>query len=189
VGSIPITRSNFKNLPGKMTKSKTFWAAAAVLSLAAALYSAYSVYGRVSLHFSGDTIVLRDSAVPPPVPAAAEAEEEEKAQEQAAESPAPEAQKAAAGPRDGAQPEKAAAKAVRVPFEYKDSKAKSVNLAGTFTAWKEKPMKKKDGAWRAEVYILPGTYPYHFVVDGKKKADPGKPLSPSGDSLVKVAGQ
>ncbi|OGS27906.1 MAG: hypothetical protein A3J70_13755 [Elusimicrobia bacterium RIFCSPHIGHO2_02_FULL_61_10] len=75
---------------------------------------------------------------------------------------------------------------MKTVFEYKDAKAKSVLIAGSFTSWKDKKMTKKDGVWRTEVYILPGTYPYHFTVDGKKKLAPDKPKAPTGDSLISV---
>lgn len=170
-----------------MTKSKKFWAASALVSLAVMAFAGYSIYGHMSLHFSGDTIEVRP--VPMPVPeedggdlaaakAAAlaklnQADEEEKEEE------ARPAKQAAKGEADKA-------KAVKTVFEYKDSKAKSVLIAGSFTSWKDKKMTKKDGVWRTEIYILPGTYPYHFTVDGKKKLAPDKPKAPTGDSLISV---
>ncbi len=164
-----------------MTKSKNFWAAAAVICLAVMAYSAYAVYGRVSLHMWGDSIEVR----PVPLP-------ENKPEEQAAapqEAPAETAE--APKPAEAAQAPAAAqadekVKAVKTLFTYKDAKAKSVQIAGSFTSWKNVKMAKKDGVWKTEIYILPGTYPYHFTVDGKKKLDPGKPKAPTGDSLVDV---
>jgi len=75
---------------------------------------------------------------------------------------------------------------LKTSFEYKDPFAKSVRIAGTFTSWKEKALVKKSGVWKTDIYILPGTYPYHFIVNGKNKADPGKPKTAGGDSLVTV---
>ena len=158
-----------------MTKSKSFWAAAALICLAAVAFAGYSIYGRMSLHFSGDTLEVRPVPMPPP---------QEAAEPEAAAKPAeqkPDEQKPAA-----AQPEPEKAKAAKTAFEYKDAKAKSVYIAGSFTSWKEQKMTKKNGVWKAEIYILPGTYPYHFTVDGKKKLDPGKPKAPTGDSLVDI---
>jgi hypothetical protein len=158
-----------------MTKSKTFWAVAALLSLGIMLFAGYSVYERISLHFSGDTVEIKPTA-PPPLPQAAE--EEEAAPKPAEKAPAPETAKPV-------EPEKV--KAIKTLFEYKDAKAKSVYLAGSFTAWKDVKMTKKDGVWKVEIYVLPGTYPYHFTVDGKKKVDPGKPKAPMGESVVIIA--
>ena len=159
---------------GKITKSKAFWAITALLSFGVTAFSGYSVYERLSLHFSGDTLEVKSAPVPPledrepeeaPVSAPAKAAMEEIAKKQAeAEKP----------------------KALKTPFEYKDAKAKAVFIAGSFTSWKDVRMAKKDGAWKAEIYILPGTYPYHFVVDGNKKTAPGRPMAPTGDSLITV---
>lgn len=166
-----------------MTKTKTFWAAAALISLAVMAFSAYSIYGRVSLHFSGDTIEVRPVPMPPP--------QEEETQEAAEPAEGKEevtdrgeATKAAAAP--AAAQEAPKARAVKTVFEYKDAKAKKVQLSGSFTSWNPQPMTRKNGVWKAEVYILPGTYPYHFTVDGAKKLDPGKPKAPTGNSLVTV---
>lgn len=171
-----------------MTKSKTFWAAAAVVCLAAMAFSGYSIYERLSLHFSGDTLEVR----PVPMPVQEEEDEGAGAKEAAKEAAmaafkAEEAKEAGeAGENPAKTPAAEKAHAVKTVFEYKDAKAKSVHLAGSFTSWKAKAMTKKNGVWKAEVYILPGTYPYHFTVDGKKKLDPGKPKAPTGDSLVSV---
>jgi hypothetical protein len=158
-----------------MTKSKTFWAAATLASLAVVAFAGYSIYGRMTLHFSGDTIEVH----PVPAPAPQEMPEPEAAAK-------PAEQKSAEQKTAAAQPEPEKTKAAKIPFAYKDAKAKSVYIAGSFTSWKEQKLTKKNGVWKAEIYILPGTYPYHFMVDGKKKLDPGKPKAPTGDSLVDV---
>jgi hypothetical protein len=172
-----------------MTKSKTFWAAAAVVCLAVMAFSGYSIYERISLHFSGDTLEVRP--VPMPVPEEedgtspeATAAAKEAAKEAFKAEEAEETSKAGENPAKTPAAEKA--HAVKTLFEYKDSKAKSVLIAGSFTSWKNVKMAKKNGVWKAEIYILPGTYPYHFVVDGNKKLAPGKPKAPTGDSLVDV---
>ncbi|MGD9643100.1 MAG: glycogen-binding domain-containing protein [Elusimicrobiales bacterium] len=164
-----------------MTKSKNFWAASALISLAVMVFAAYSIYGRVSANLPGETLEVHPVPMPPPQEEAVEEETEEKpgAQAETAEAPARQA-------ADQNKTEPAKVKAVKTVFEYKDAKAKSVKLAGSFTSWKARPMTKKNGVWKAEVYILPGNYPYHFTVDGKKKLDPGKPKAPTGDSLVLV---
>ena len=166
-----------------MTKSKTFWAAAAFVSLAAAAFAGYSIYERMSLHFSGDTIEVH----PVPLPAApAEEPTEETAPAAAAK---PEEVNPAVTTKGAQAAEQAATekiKAVKTAFVYKDAKAKSVKIAGSFTSWKDVKLTKKNGVWATDIYILPGTYPYHFTVDGKKKLDPGKPKAPTGDSLVDV---
>lgn len=159
-----------------MTKSKTFWAAAALVCLAAVAFAGYSIYERMSQHFSGDAVEVRPV---PPLPAPQEAPAPETAAKP--DEQKPEEQNAAP-----AQPEQEKTKAAKIEFTYKDAKAKSVRIAGSFTSWKEQKMTKKNGVWKAEIYILPGTYPYHFTVDGKKKLDPGKPKAPTGDSLVDV---
>ncbi len=164
-----------------MTKSKNFWAASALISLAVMVFAAYSIYGRLSAHLPGATLEVRPVPMPPPQEETG-GEETEAAPEAAAETKAQEPAQQAAAPETA----EAKVKAVKTVFEYKDAKAKSVKLAGSFTSWKAKQMTKKNGVWKAEVYILPGTYPYHFTVDGKKKLDPGKPKAPTGDSLVSV---
>ncbi|MHB0996300.1 MAG: glycogen-binding domain-containing protein [Elusimicrobiales bacterium] len=167
-----------------MTKSKTFWAAAAGVCLAAMAFSGYSIYERVSLHFSGDTLEVR----PVPMPVEEEADEADEAKEAAkAAFPAEEAGEAKKAEENPAKtPAAEKQHAVKTVFEYKDAKARTVLIAGSFTSWKNVKMAKKNGVWRAEIYILPGTYPYHFTVDGRKKLDPGKPKAPTGDSLVDV---
>lgn len=161
-----------------------------MFSLAVMVFAGYSIYGHISLHFSGDTIEVRP--VPMPVPeeeeedmaaakAAALAKMNQAEEEEEKEEEAKPARQAAA-----AKGEAGKVKAVKTVFEYKDAKAKSVLISGSFTSWKDKKMTKKNGVWRTEVYILPGTYPYHFTVDGKKKLDPDKPKAPTGDSLISV---
>lgn len=175
-----------------MTRSKNFWAAAALISLAVLAFSAWSVYERLSLHLSGDTVDVRPAPVPLP-----DNKPEEQAQQPGAEQPGlqqPKETAEAPKERPAAAKEKPAApavqdekvKAVKTAFEYKDAKAKSVQIAGSFTSWKNVKLTKKGNVWKTEIFILPGTYPYHFTVDGKKKLDPGKPKAPTGDSLVDV---
>jgi len=178
-----------------MTKSKKFWAAMAVLSLAVMVYSAWAIYERINQHFTGETIEVRPVPMPPPSEepgadtikeTAEEKPQQEELADQAEEAKAGKPAAPAAAPAPAKPEEGGKAKAVRTTFEYKDAAAKSVRIAGTFTSWKEKALVKKNGVWKTDIYILPGTYPYHFIVNGKNKADPGQPKTPGGDSLVTV---
>jgi len=176
-----------------MTRSKNFWAAAALISLAVLAFSAWSVYERLSLHMWGDTMEVRPVPVPmpeskaddqPAQPAAAQTGEQQA--KETAEAPKEKPAAASDKPAAPAAQQEDKVKAVKTVFEYKDAKAKSVQIAGSFTSWKSVKMTKKGNVWKTEVFILPGTYPYHFTVDGKKKLDPGKPKAPTGDSLVEI---
>lgn len=109
--------------------------------------------------------------------------EKEQPEKPAAKAPDAKPSPAPAGPAAAEAPAKT--KAVKTSFEYKGA-GKSVTIAGSFSVWREIKMARKNGSWRADVYILPGTYTYHFTVDGKKTADPGKPKAPTGDSIVTV---
>jgi 1,4-alpha-glucan branching enzyme len=64
---------------------------------------------------------------------------------------------------------------VPVHFEFKDSKATTVCLAGTFNNWQSdrKTLHTSGvGHWWKETALAPGTYEYCFVVDGKWMPDP-----------------
>jgi 1,4-alpha-glucan branching enzyme len=53
--------------------------------------------------------------------------------------------------------------------------ASSVQLAGEFTQWQERPInlqKDADGIWRATVKLPPGEHHYRFLVDGEWRDDP-----------------
>jgi hypothetical protein len=160
-----------------MTKSKTFWAASALISLAVLIFAGYSIYQRVAPRLSDEKREMHP--VPVPMPPSAPEQSAPETAKPAEEKAAPDK----SGPKQAA-PERS--KAVKTLFEYKDAKAKSVTITGSFTSWKDIKMTKKNGVWKSGIYILPGTYPYHFLVDGKKKLDPGKPKAPMGESLVKV---
>ena len=77
-------------------------------------------------------------------------------------------------------------KAIKTVFKYKNLKAKSVFVTGSFTKWKNIEMKKKKGLWQANVWILPGTYLFHYVVDGQKVLDSSKPTASIGESIIDV---
>ena len=154
-----------------MTKSKSFWAVLAVLSLATVGFSGYSIYNRLAIYFANDTVEIRIRPVPP-LPEAEETAEAAKPEPQPAD-------KAAAQ-------EPIKQKAIKTVFAYKSAAAKNVSLAGSFKKWEKIVMAKKDGVWKADVYIFPGTYLYHFTVDGKKTLDPGKAQAPTGESIARV---
>jgi 1,4-alpha-glucan branching enzyme len=64
---------------------------------------------------------------------------------------------------------------VPVRFEFTDSKATTVGVAGTFNDWQPgaKPMHPfGDGHWLKETALLPGNYEYCLVVDGRWIPDP-----------------
>ncbi len=67
------------------------------------------------------------------------------------------------------------AKAAGQVFAFRAPTAMSVQLAGDFTHWMEKPVslhKETDGVWRVEVELAPGTHHYRFIVDGQWQDDP-----------------
>ena len=53
--------------------------------------------------------------------------------------------------------------------------ASSVQLAGDFTHWDQKPVnlqKGADGVWRTVLELTPGEHYYRFLVDGQWRDDP-----------------
>jgi len=55
-------------------------------------------------------------------------------------------------------------------------KAKAVALAGVFNEWQSLQnicLKNKEGNWECPLSLLPGTYLYRFIVDGRWIDDPG----------------
>jgi 1,4-alpha-glucan branching enzyme len=73
--------------------------------------------------------------------------------------------------------------------------AMTVQLAGDFTHWQERPVSlKKDagGVWRAEVELSPGTHHYRFIVDGAWTDDPDcavrVPNPYGGENMVRTVG-
>ena len=60
-------------------------------------------------------------------------------------------------------------------FHFAAPAAMSVQLAGDFTQWQQKPIamqKGQDGIWRATVELAPGPHHYRFLVDGLWCDDP-----------------
>jgi 1,4-alpha-glucan branching enzyme len=63
----------------------------------------------------------------------------------------------------------------KVTFTLTSQDAKEVILMGDFNQWNPKvhPMKKnKNGIWEKVTFLLPGTYEYRFMVDGRWENDP-----------------
>ena len=183
-----------------MTKSKNFWALTAFACLILAGLSGYSIYNRLAVHFLNDTVEIK----PKPAPIVREPESSKPVAEPVKAEPAPaaareekniskgkalpaKAEAQAAAPKSARAEEPKKQKAVKTLFEYKNASAKAVFLAGSFSKWEKLRMAKKNGAWEAEVYILPGNYLYHYVVDGKKTLAPGKPKTPVGESMAVIA--
>ena len=64
---------------------------------------------------------------------------------------------------------------IPVQFEFSDATATTVCIAGTFNDWdpSSKPMRSSGtGHWWKETGLVPGSYEYCLVVDGKWMPDP-----------------
>lgn len=59
----------------------------------------------------------------------------------------------------------------QVTFRY-FGEAQDVAIVSGFTMTKPRAMTKKNGVWETTLSILPGTYKYLFLVDGKQTIDP-----------------
>jgi len=78
-------------------------------------------------------------------------------------------------PRAAAKEPKRASSVVRkaVTFKLHAPGAQTVDVAGTFSNWTLKPMKKgKNGTWTATFRHPPGTYEYKFLVNHQWMEDP-----------------
>lgn len=86
----------------------------------------------------------------------------------------PQAQDAAH--QDAAKPEAkpATGKGIRnIGFTYKNSKAKRVEIIGSFNNWVPQPLKQAEkSTWKISLALPPGDYAYNFVVNGKPVRDP-----------------
>ena len=63
----------------------------------------------------------------------------------------------------------------RITFEYENPDAQHVLLAGDFNGWdqaKHPMVNHGNGLWKKNVLLVPGTYEYKFIVDGRWKKDP-----------------
>ena len=66
----------------------------------------------------------------------------------------------------------------QVSFEWPETGAFTVSVAGDFNNWDPQahPLRKgKDGLWEVALRLKPGTYEYMFVVDGEWREDPRNP--------------
>jgi 1,4-alpha-glucan branching enzyme len=64
-------------------------------------------------------------------------------------------------------------------FAFTAPGASSVQLAGEFTHWDQKPVnlqKGADGIWRIILELAPGEHHYRFLVDGQWRDDPQSAL-------------
>ena len=60
-------------------------------------------------------------------------------------------------------------------FQFVAPTAKSVELVGDFTHWRQQPIplqRDPTGIWTASVALAPGTHRYRFLVDGVWQDDP-----------------
>ncbi|MBI4655222.1 MAG: hypothetical protein HY746_00595 [Elusimicrobia bacterium] len=183
----------------KTKKSTNLWTLMIIISFLVVVASGYMLYLRLDAHFFSGPHEIRPEPVQIDDDAEAGDEEENVAQDNPEKPPAQ--NPAPAKPANQLEKEKTqkAVKAMPVPpqrpmalkaaktvFTYKNAKAKSVKIAGSFTKWKEIKMDKKGIKWETQMWILPGNYVFHYVVDGKKILDPGKPRAEIGESIVTV---
>lgn len=179
-------------------KSKSFWLIVIMANIAVISASGYVIYTRLDTHFT--TSVKEIHPVPVPVPV--EKEEEPAplsaaarqflAENTPAQAIAKEEKEKPLKPsviettqKDSKKSPKKI-KAIKTVFKYKNLEAKTVSIAGSFTKWKNIKMEKKKGIWQANVWILPGTYLFHYVVDGQKVLDSSKPTASMGESIIEV---
>ncbi len=67
---------------------------------------------------------------------------------------------------------------MKIEFKLNAPRATKVELAGTFTDWKERAVelrKFKSGVWKKTVSLPSGTHEYRFIVDGQWQDDPECP--------------
>jgi 1,4-alpha-glucan branching enzyme len=66
----------------------------------------------------------------------------------------------------------------RVHLEYRDPRARSVHVAGSFNDWHPavtEMLEVEPGCWVKDLTLPPGRHEYLLVVDGTWKIDPGCP--------------
>ncbi|MCK5358412.1 MAG: glycogen-binding domain-containing protein [Elusimicrobiales bacterium] len=189
-------------------KSKSFWMIMIVVNIAIISASGHIIYKRLNTHFMPQ--VKEIHPVPVPISVKAEAVEDEAAPLSAearkflAENiPAQDIKKEPLKPSVIEDTKKSSTKtietvkakktkkskkvrAIKTVFKYKNLKAKSVSVSGSFTKWKNIKMEKKKGVWQANIWILPGTYLFHYAVDGEKVLDSSKPKASIGESIIDV---
>jgi 1,4-alpha-glucan branching enzyme len=81
----------------------------------------------------------------------------------------------------------------RIVFNFSAPDARSVSLAGEFTAWEKAAQemgRQKDGTWMITVTLAPGQHEYRFIVDGQWADDPHcdvrKPNPFGGENCLRV---
>ncbi|MBI5201481.1 MAG: hypothetical protein HY925_07855 [Elusimicrobia bacterium] len=80
-----------------------------------------------------------------------------------------------AAPAASTEPKKV--RAIAVEFTHSAPHAKDVQLRGAFlvrTGGKQSMVKDSSGVWKLSLSLLPGSYKYSFVVDGKRGANATK---------------
>ncbi|MBU2530385.1 MAG: glycogen-binding domain-containing protein [Elusimicrobia bacterium] len=189
-------------------KSKSFWMIIILVNIAIVSTSGYIIYTRLNTHFSSEIEEIHPTPVPGVVPVPAPLSNEAQKfldenttsqvtdeQETLASNPLPEEDTTLAKPsvitsakKDSVKVKKTSEKikAVKTIFVYKNLNAKSVSVSGSFTKWKNIKMEKKKGVWQADIWILPGTYLFHYVVDGQNTLDSSKPKASIGESVIAV---
>ncbi|MDD5089281.1 MAG: glycogen-binding domain-containing protein [Candidatus Wallbacteria bacterium] len=76
----------------------------------------------------------------------------------------------------------------RVEFSYFCPEGACVTLHGSFNNWHEVPMKRDSEGWhRTRLYLPPGEYEYHFMVNSIfRRLDPDNPSESGGNSLLSL---
>lgn len=178
-----------------LKKSKLFWLFAILLNIAIVSISGYFVYTRLNVHFSNSFMekkfipIVKRSFDKNNAADTADKSTVKKdydiAKQNLPDKPANSVtdRPAKAARRDNIRKK---VKALKTGFKYKNAKAKSVSISGSFTRWKKRKMEKKNGIWRSDIWILPGTYLFHYEVDGKKVLDPSKPKAAIDESIVEA---
>jgi 5'-AMP-activated protein kinase regulatory beta subunit len=67
----------------------------------------------------------------------------------------------------------------KITFALQAPEAREVRLAGCFTQWEQGAMnlrREKTGTWKKTIALLPGTYEYRYIVDGRWQDDPACPV-------------
>lgn len=75
-----------------------------------------------------------------------------------------------------------------VIFTFHSSKATDVYLVGDFNNWNPtvEPLEREGGAFRVSLFLVPGSYRYKFVVDGRWIVDPDNPGPPDRGSIFTI---
>jgi len=82
-------------------------------------------------------------------------------------------------PQRQSKNEKANPKIRNILFQYKSSKAKSVEIIGDFNDWtKERLQKTGKNTFEIAIKLRPGSYAYNYLVDGKVILDPNNRKTP-----------